>query len=143
MAKLIHTIYASKSLVDMTQETILPLLSEARKKNKRLGVTGILLFDQGTFFQVIEGEAPTIERLFNDISKDPRHGQIVTIISEAIPHRQFGQWSMGFPAAERNDLRTIEGMNDFFDQASCLSKIDPGRAKKLLKAFAQGRWRID
>jgi EAL domain-containing protein (putative c-di-GMP-specific phosphodiesterase class I) len=33
------------------------------------------------------------------------------------------------------------GMNDFFTYASCFGELNQGRAKKLLTAFKEGRWR--
>jgi hypothetical protein len=143
MSSLIHTIYASRAVTDFSKDDIVNLLSKARKKNASLGITGMLLYDNGSFFQILEGEEAVVDQLFSEIADDKRHHQIAKIISEAIPTRQFSDWSMGYAAISSNELKTIEGMNDFFTKQNCLAKIDAGRAKKLLKAFAQGRWRLD
>lgn len=143
MSSLIHTIYASRAVTDFSKDDIVNLLSKARKKNASLGITGMLLYDNGSFFQILEGEEAVLDQLFNEITADQRHHQIAKIISEAIPKRQFSDWSMGYAAISSDELKTIKGMNDFFTKQNCLAKIDAGRAKKLLKAFAQGRWRLD
>jgi hypothetical protein len=143
MSSLIHTIYASRAVNDFSTDEIVNLLSKARKKNASLGVTGMLLYDDDTFFQVLEGQDKVLDQLFSEISADKRHHQVTKIISEAISKRQFSDWSMGYAAISSDELRTIEGMNDFFTKQNCLAKIDAGRAKKLLKAFALGRWRLD
>lgn len=143
MSDLIHTIYASRAVTDFSKDDIVNLLSKARKKNASLGITGMLLYDNGSFFQILEGEEAVVDQLFSEIADDKRHHQVAKIISEAIPTRQFSDWSMGYAAISSNELKTIEGMNDFFTKQNCLAKIDAGRAKKLLKAFAQGRWRLD
>lgn len=143
MSSLIHTIYASRAVNDFSQDGIVDLLSKARTKNASLGITGMLLYDDGSFFQVLEGEEAALDQLFSEISDDKRHQQVAKIISEAIPKRQFSDWSMGYAAISSDELKTIEGMNDFFTEQNCLAEIDAGRAKKLLKAFAQGRWRLD
>jgi hypothetical protein len=68
---------------------------------------------------------------------------VTQIIREPIAKRSFGEWSMGFTAIERSDAQQLVGENDFFGSSACLEQINPGRAKKLLKAFGAGRWRTD
>ena len=48
---------------------------------------------------------------------------------------------MGFSQVSRKELALISGSNDFFSGSSCFLDLDPGRAKKLLSAFREGRWR--
>jgi hypothetical protein len=50
---------------------------------------------------------------------------------------------MGFASIAREDAAQLVGENDFFASASCLERIDGGRAKKLLLAFRAGRWRTE
>jgi hypothetical protein len=66
---------------------------------------------------------------------------VTKIISEPIVRRAFGQWTMGFPNIENREVHAILGTNDFFSSRSCLDGLESGRAKKLLGAFASGRWR--
>jgi len=143
MSELMHLIYASKATVDFSDNDLVELLKKARKNNHSLDVTGMLLFDNGSFLQVLEGEEETVNMLFKEISKDERHENIVKIINEAIPERQFNDWSMGYASISRSELEKIEGMNDFFKGSTCLADIDKGRAKKILTVFSNGRWRLD
>ena len=113
----------------------------ARRNNAALGVTGMLLHDRGSFFQVLEGPAATVDALYARIAADARHAEIVRIIHEPVARRSFGQWSMGFVQADDELLRSVEGANDFFRGGTALSAIDSGRARKLLQAFGAGRWR--
>jgi hypothetical protein len=39
------------------------------------------------------------------------------------------------------DVAGIIGANDFFGKKTCFDELSAGRAKKLLAAFADGRWR--
>jgi hypothetical protein len=142
MEKLYHLIYVSKESFKFSQEDITDLLAIVREKNKALNVTGMLLYDEGVFFQLLEGDKEIIEKLEDTISKDERHKGFVKIIFEGIPQRSFADWSMGYSPISRTEIATIDGMNDFFKGGACLADIDQGRAKKLLKAFSQGRWRL-
>ncbi len=49
---------------------------------------------------------------------------------------------MGFASVASKDIAGIVGANDFFQKKSCFHALNSGRAKKLLTAFADGRWRL-
>ncbi|MEP6781488.1 MAG: BLUF domain-containing protein [Gemmatimonadaceae bacterium] len=141
MPDLIHLVYASVASQMMTASELEAILSVSRKNNVRDRVTGMLLFTEGSFFQVLEGSEPDVQSAFNRIESDPRHQQPTCIIREPIARRAFGEWTMGFTALAEKHAATIVGHNDFFESRSCLDTLDAGRARKLLKAFGEGRWR--
>ncbi|MBC7895158.1 MAG: BLUF domain-containing protein [Cytophagaceae bacterium] len=140
MSHLIHLIYSSAAVRPFSPGELSTLLGAARESNEHLGVTGMLLYSNETFFQVLEGSQPVVDDLFQRIERDPRHHRAVTIIREPISRRTFAEWSMGY-AALGGGVREEPGMNDFFDEATCFTTLSTGRAKKLLNAFATGRWR--
>ena len=142
MSDLFHLIYASKATQYFSQQDIEELLLKSRQNNERINVHGILLYDEGSFFQVLEGEKDGVLDLFDRVSTDTRHDSVVKIIFEAIPEMSFPDWSMGYSLVSRRELGEIDGMNDFFDKQTCLADIDAGRARKLLDAFSKGRWRV-
>ena len=141
MKGLIHIIYASAATSPITEEMLLKMLDKARKTNEGLGITGMLLHSDGSFFQVLEGQESTVETLFKKIQQDQRHAKITIIIREQIVARAFSEWSMAFAEATPQQLEEIDGLNDFFEQGSYLSDVDAGRAKKILNAFSKGHWR--
>ncbi len=140
MSNLLHLIYSSRETKNFTEDELIKLLESSRKKNLGLGITGMLLYNDGNFFQILEGDEETITQLYTVIMNDNRHDKITKIVSEFIPHRSFNGWEMGFANITNEQLETIEGLNDFFTEKKCLADIDPGRAKKLLKAFSSGHW---
>lgn len=141
MVQLIHLIYASVATLDFGEAQLAELLQQSREANKRLGLTGILLYSEGSFFQVLEGEPTVVDQLYERIIADKRHERAILIIREPIAKRSFGSWSMGFSRISRKQLRNVEGLNDFFHSGSCFIQLDAGRAKKLLAAFGEGCWR--
>lgn len=140
MSDLVHCIYASTATRDWGVEELAALLARARVCNAALGVTGMLLYDRGNFFQVLEGPEAVVERLYARIATDPRHHRVVEIIHEPIAQRSFSAWTMGFARLDEVDLAEMPGLNDFFGAGHTLGQIDGGRAKKLLQAFSAGRW---
>lgn len=143
MNQLIHCIYASKASRTFQEHAIPDLLAAARRNNADRGITGMLLYIEGNFFQVLEGEETAVTEVFERIRLDPRHGRVTLIIREPLFERAFSDWSMGFVNAGVEEVRSRLGENDFFSGASCLEQLSPGRARKLLRAFGQGRWRAD
>jgi hypothetical protein len=138
---LVHLIYASSAVGTPDAVALARVLGESRRNNVRVGVTGMLLYTEGTFFQVLEGPAVSVDATFATIAADARHTRAVIIIRERIARRAFGEWSMGYVTATSAELVAASAMNDFFAQATCFDRLDAGRAKKLLTAFRAGRWR--
>jgi Sensors of blue-light using FAD len=133
--------YASAASAPFTGEALGDLLLRARSKNLRLGLTGMLLYHQESFFQVLEGPPAAVAQIFERISADARHIKVAKLIQEPIEQRSFSEWTMGLGQPDRDELGAIPGLNDFFRQGSCLWELEPGRARTLLNAFRDGKWR--
>ncbi|MFK8051047.1 MAG: BLUF domain-containing protein [Halioglobus sp.] len=138
---LVHCIYASAATVEFAPADLDELLSVARMNNEKRGVTGMLWYEKGSFFQILEGAPEAVEPLYEKISTDKRHSRISKLIFEPIEARSFANWSMGRAAVSMNQLSEIEGLNDFFQSGKCFTELDDGRTKKLLQSFKEGRWR--
>ncbi len=120
MPELYNLAYISKSTLQGSPEAvkaeIADILRAARRNNPALGVTGALLYSGGYFCQVIEGEAPVLEELFETIQMDRRHGQVVVLHFEPIESRGFSDWAMALAGVEDAMRFDIEGI--------CASKDD-------------------
>ncbi len=139
--KLTHLIYTSMAAPQFDATQLEPLLKQARDNNQRIAVTGMLLYSDGNFFQVLEGEEPLLFKLFEIISTDSRHRKVVKILQEPIARRAFSDWSMGFAEVDPSEFQQVEGLNDFFQRGQSFVALKQGRAKRLLSAFVDGRWR--
>lgn len=80
----------------MDDNELLSLLQEARKENERLGITGMLLYQEGNFMQMLEGDKKTVLDLYEKIKKDDRHNGVLTMLTGDIDERNFEDWTMGF-----------------------------------------------
>lgn len=139
MSDLLHCIYTSTGNTDLPSAELAELLRRARLRNESLGITGMLLYSNGSFMQVLEGEEAVVDAMYARISTDQRHHHVTLIIREPIQKRTFGDWSMGFFEAAPDEIADIDGFS--FVSAASFGKLDRGRAKKLLQAFSEGRWR--
>jgi len=139
--QLFQVVYCSAATQKLTHDKIEHLLRTSQRRNEKLAVTGMLLCAGRSFLQVIEGEKRNIDKLFASLESDDRHRNITVILREPIAKRSFGDWTMGYANLKEVDVDPIIGTNDFFLQDDSLSKIEPGRARKLLDLFKKGRWR--
>lgn len=139
---LMHLIYASTATSAFVPSDLKSILLAARTNNAARLISGMLLYTSGSFFQVLEGDESAVDALYAHIAADRRHKNVTKIICEPIVDRAFGDWTMGYISPENaSELKSIEGFGDFFGQGSSLVDLRPGRAKKLLAAFSEGRWR--
>jgi hypothetical protein len=143
MKSLTHLIYSSAATSGFEEHQIPRLLEHAQAANAALDVTGMLLYIDGSFFQVLEGDPHVVDEIYLKIKGDPRHARVTLIIQEPIFERSFGEWTMGFAAIGRKEAGKLIGENDFFASASCVADLTSGRAIKLLSAFRTGRWRTE
>jgi uncharacterized membrane protein (DUF373 family) len=112
---MIRLTYASTALKEWNPEDLLKLLKECRKNNGAKNITGILLYANGTFFQVLEGDEATVNSVYHMIEHDPRHKDVTLIQKEKITERAFPYWSMGFDKIDAKELSNLDGLNDFFE----------------------------
>ncbi|HQU70674.1 MAG TPA: BLUF domain-containing protein [Calditrichia bacterium] len=93
---MIQLVYVSSAKKLLSEEELLTLLEQSRANNEKSGVTGMLLYQDGNFMQVLEGEEAVVKEINAKISADPRHYQVITLLQRNIKKREFPEWSMGF-----------------------------------------------
>lgn len=91
--------YYSHSLIEGSasevRNAVVTLAKNAQKRNAAHSVSGALVFDDGCFAQVLEGELSAVERIFTSIQRDTRHCDLQILEYEPIEKRSFSNWSMG------------------------------------------------
>jgi hypothetical protein len=92
---LVRLLYVSRLADPSKPEVIDSILAESRTHNPSLGITGILCYGAGIFLQAIEGGRGPVSELYNHITHDKRHKDVVLLHFEEITERRFGGWTMG------------------------------------------------
>lgn len=138
---LVHLIYCSAIQDFVTIPDLYRVLQQSIKNNGQRGITGIVMYHDGSVLQILEGEEESVSALYEKICNDRRHHRIQTIIKEQIDHRNFTQWSMGFINLSSRELsQLIADFGEIPPEDPVFDSLDEGKAKQFLAAFHQGRW---
>ena len=89
-------VYSSTTDHDWSQDELLQLLTWSREWNVRHGVTGLLLYRDCVFMQLLEGDEETVRSLFARIRADRRHQDVNLMWTTETPARRFADWTMAF-----------------------------------------------
>ena len=106
--------YCSRAAPGVGTAEVERIIATARFHNPRLGITGMLVFGAGVFFQWIEGPRNSITGLVQRLAADPRHDTIIALDeSEEVRERLFPDWDMELVSA--TDIREV--LADAIEQA--------------------------
>jgi hypothetical protein len=134
-------IYVSSETAPFSEAQLDALLRKSRNHNLASGITGLLLYKDGHFMQILEGPKPAVLALIAKIKKDPRHRDVSILMQSDTGQCEFKDWSMGFKRIDATTAREIPGYRDF----SQLDLIDnqflanPSESLGLLLAFKNAR----
>jgi len=93
---LVELSYLSEAVSDMSFLGLMHLLESARAFNQKNGITGILLYDNQQFGQIIEGERANIMKVWKRIQEDIDHHRIELLEIREITETSFPDWLLRF-----------------------------------------------
>jgi len=132
-------VYVSNRKSNCTQDEIDKILASCKKNNPTMDITGVLLYSDTKFIQLVEGEAKVIMGLYDKIKKDARHSNPKMISYGAIREKAFPSWHMGTRSMTKDgiDFKTEISNHDKSVFASILGgqEEDGQKVLNLLKKF--------
>ena len=134
-------IYISAAVPGFDEHELPELLAVARENNKALSITGMLLYHNRSFIQVLTGPKESVESLFAKIECDPRHTNTRILYRGAVSGRSFNDLSMGFYNSSKSKDE-IPGLNDVLKSGISVDEEESKtKAIEVLEAFRDGKWR--
>ena len=127
-------IYSSSARKPFTEAELIELLANCRAKNALADVTGMLLYHDGNFIQLLEGETETVSDLYHKIEQDPRHHSCTLLIREPIESRSFPEWTMGFHELGQDSKAPVDGFKDVMSSSNLIEN-SRHTVKVLLNGF--------
>jgi len=134
---LFQIVYLSSATALLTRAELLDLLEKGRRRNAKIGITGLLLCKDVNMMHALEGKEETVKALYKKICRDRRHRRIIPLIQTPIQERQFPDWSMAFRDLDAADDRDIPGYSEFLNTPLTEKEFssDLTRCQKLLLLF--------
>ncbi len=105
-----RVVYLSSARQAFNADELANLLAHARRKNMAAGLSGLLLYHDGNFFQVLEGKREIVRAVMHEIMNDERHAGVIVLEAGECARRVFPDWSMGYV---RNSELSTEQMEGF------------------------------
>ena len=104
-----HLVYQSSATVPLGETELERILTRSRAWNTAHDLTGVLIYSNGNIMQVLEGPEDEVRYIFDRISQDRRHREVLKLSDGAAKQRYFSQWSMGFKAVNPADFSHLTG----------------------------------
>lgn len=127
---LTRAIYISDAVgqAGATALSMAEILGAAIRNNRQRNLTGVLLFHEGRFLQAVEGAAPDVTRLLNELARDSRHQRMRVLFHGAVPARRFEGLPMVQGRTTPQVLRLLT--------SETLEALSPAAAERILDLAA-------
>jgi hypothetical protein len=132
---LFNLVYCSQASEGVENADVDTIIATSRRRNPVLGITGVLVFGGGVFFQWIEGPKAEVMGLVKLIEADPRHELFVILSTdEEVRERIFPTWDMELVGAENiqevlqdaietaQDQKSVDALQLLLDRLQTLSE---------------------
>ncbi|MBM3603720.1 MAG: BLUF domain-containing protein [Alphaproteobacteria bacterium] len=91
-----YCLYRSMARPGLDRGEIDQILEKARRSNRMLSLTGCLHYENGMFFQWLEGPRLRLFRLLDALHQDDRHLNMTVLDQGSLEKRLFEGWEMRF-----------------------------------------------
>ena len=96
-------VYTSDAKIEFSATAIREILAVARARNKISRITGMLVFCDDQFLQVLEGDAADVVKTYDRIAQDERHDNLMALYrGYAHAGKTFTESAMGFHSLALN-----------------------------------------
>ena len=123
-------VYVSIATQEMSAEDLKKIFKAGRANNEKAGITGMLLYRDGFFLQVIEGEEAQVDALYKKVIEDSRHTNHLLIYKRPIEKRAFSEHLLSASDVDASVFKDVKGFSDFMQRPTpefleqCTSDIE-------------------
>lgn len=127
--------YFSTSTGPLGKDELVDLLARSRSNNEKVGLTGLLLYSDGSFVQTLEGPDHVVDEAFRRIAGDVRHRSVSVALREQVTERFFPDWSMGFREVSGAESDLVPGFSAYLESRNAPRTPGGSRAEVFHRAF--------
>ncbi len=125
-------IYVSTSSWELEQSEVVEILDQTEVRNNRLGIHGLLIYSEGNFFEVLEGEKDLVLDLYSSIKEDERHKNIITIFEQPLKDKLLDPKD-GYFISANTRYRKLK-VDNFYN---CIKDLDESTQKVVNTILTQ------
>ena len=113
------------------------ILEHARSNNAKKGITGALVYVDGVFLQILEGDTEVVKELMTKISRDVRHETVTVLKQGEIPAPTFSDWRMAYLSATAEQVAKWAGLSGTTAVPDIMSGMrnDPLKATQVAQSI--------
>ena len=127
-------IYVSSACTLMSERELKALMAQSGQFNAARQITGLLLYKDGNFMQLLEGDQAELNSLMERIKVDRRHFGLSVLVNEPAVSRLYPEWAMGFRSLSPDETMELPGYSDFLTQPEKTPR-PRDRCSKMLHTF--------
>jgi hypothetical protein len=126
-------VYLSRATDAFDENHLKEIVEISQRNNRRDNVTGMLLYKDGRFLQILEGSEERVKEIAKRIEGDSRHEELTVIYDGTMP-QLFTDWSMGFANLNAEMFNNHPAVLDFFKKTWCAESFQSAqtRVRRLL-----------
>lgn len=125
--------YVSTASNYVTKAEIDTLLKDCVTSNKENNIAGILLYSDGNFLQVLEGEKEKVTQLYENIQADDRHHGVLKILGREISEVLYEGYDSNFILEQPQNFD--DDMDVYLDPLKDLDKSSQKLIEKMIILF--------
>lgn len=131
-----YLIYISAAKAGVGEVEMHDILTEAILNNELHNLTGLLVYNDAMFIQMLEGEKKDVEFIYEKIKKDERHFDVRILSSGPSVQRYFPHWRMALEVTLEKTFRQLEAFESLNEASNFLEGIpDDHIGIRLLRYF--------
>ncbi len=102
--------YSSQATEPLAVTGLEQILADARAGNEARNVTGALVYVDGVFLQLLEGDSDVLRSLMENIGRDARHHSVKVFYEAQVEARSFESWRMAYVSATAEEMSAWAGL---------------------------------
>lgn len=130
-------VYVSRAVSKFNTRSLEQLMYISRRNNLEFNITGLLVYCNGHFMQLLEGDKSFVTRVYDIIKADVRHESVEIITERMSRERLAERWSMGLYTPNKKSLKYSEMRYFELEDVEAFRNEDPNLLWKLLYRFVK------
>lgn len=133
-----YLIYSSMASPGIRESDLKDIIVSAERNNHDDEITGMLIYHDGTFFQMLEGSKEKVIASFEKIKQDPRHSAVIKLFEGETSKRHFPDWKMALKVVNAEEFEKIKAYETIEEGNKFLNEVnDDHIGLQMLRFFYQ------